>query len=219
MVSFLKLKKLSVAKTKKQILVIHGGDFFETRAEYVASLKREVLSKDDLFRDTGKRWRDNLQNDLGSTYEVFNPGMPSPDDAKYSDWKIRFDKILLFLKDEVIMVGHSLGGIFLARYLSENVLPVKIRAVFLVAAPYFKADKKKGMSVNAGFSLNGNFKKLESQTDIVYILHSKDDPVVDAKHAYMYTSAIPEAELVMLDTLGHFRQEHFTELIAIIKKC
>ncbi len=206
-----------MTKVKPQIVIVHSGNFFNTRAEYVASLKAEEISRDDLFRSDAKRWKDNLSRDLGDVYDVFLPEMPSADDAKYVEWKIRFDKVTFFLKDGVILIGHSLGGIFLARYLSENILPVKIKAVFLVAAPYFKADKKKGMNANAGFTLSGNFKKLEGQTNKIFVFHSKDDPVVEVKHAHMYASMIPLVQTVLLNKYGHFKQDHFVELIKEIQ--
>ena len=45
--------------------------------------------------------------------------------ARYEEWKIWFERMIPFLNDNVILVGHSLGGIFFVKYLSENLLPIK----------------------------------------------------------------------------------------------
>lgn len=207
----------------KQVLVIHGGIFFNTRAEYLASLKKEPMKREELFRDRSMRWKDNLGKDLGSDFEVFQPEMPSSEDAKYAEWKVVFEKAAAFLESDAILVGHSLGGIFLARYLSENTMKVRIAAVFLVAAPFFKPSKKgdarTGMRANAGFTVSdtpGFFKRLEAQAGKVTIYHSEDDQVVAVSHAKLYKKGMPHAEYVIFKDRGHFRAEHFPELVKAI---
>src|SRR5262245_46218365 len=106
-------------KSKKQVLVIHGGDFFDSRKEFIESLQKEEVTMEDLI-PSAKRWKDNLQSDLGKSYEVLFPKMPIKEDARYDEWKMWFEKIIPFLKQDAVLVGHSLGGIFLARYLREN---------------------------------------------------------------------------------------------------
>ena len=66
------------------------------------------------------------------------PQMPNKQNADYQAWKIEFEKILPDLDKDSILIGHSLGGIFLAKYLSENKLAQKLDSLHLVAAPYYK---------------------------------------------------------------------------------
>lgn len=207
-----------MARNKKQVLVIHGGDFFDTRKDFVESLKKLDLDKEEIFRLNATRWRDNLRSDLGRKFEVYLPKMPLGDDARYSEWKLWFEKMIPFLREGVILIGHSLGGIFLARYLSENGLPFKARAVFLVAAPYFKPKGKKGKNANAGFSLKGDFKKLEASTENLFLYHSVDDAVVPFSHAEELASRMPSARLVKFQGKGHFRLERFPELVSRIRQ-
>jgi predicted alpha/beta hydrolase family esterase len=202
---------------KRQVLVIHGGDFFDTRKEYAESLRKSKVSKEDFVYDESLKWKDNLARDLGKDFEVLFPTMPSKDDARYEEWKIWFEKIVPFLEGKPILVGHSLGGIFLARYLNESLLPVKIRAFFLVAAPYFEPSPKAGLKAHAGFSVRKNFQKLQSQTEHVFIYHSQDDKVVSPSHARKYKANLPQAELILFEDKGHFRQTHFSELVTAIQ--
>ena len=65
--------------------------------------------------------------------------MPNLINAKYNEWEIIFNKLVPFLNDTIIFIGHSLGGV-LAKYLSENKFPKKILATFLICAPYDDKD-------------------------------------------------------------------------------
>jgi predicted alpha/beta hydrolase family esterase len=49
------------------------------------------------------------------------PQMPSPDNAHYNEWLIVFKKLLECIPytEETIFVGHSLGGCFLLKALSD----------------------------------------------------------------------------------------------------
>jgi len=107
---------------KKQVVVIRGGNTFETRKAYVAYLKRYKLDIQKLKRGD---WKDSLNKDLGKTFEVILPRMPNASDARYEEWKIFFNKLRPFLRSGVILIGHSLGGTFLAKYLSQNRFPKK----------------------------------------------------------------------------------------------
>lgn len=198
---------------KKQIIVIHGGDTFETYEEYIAFLKDFSIDSLDYF--TRKTWKETLSEKIGSQFEVIVPKMPNKTNAKYSEWKIWFEKLVPLLNSEIVLVGHSLGGIFLAKYLSENILPRKIKGAFLVAAPY--DDKDADYSL-ADFNLSDDLGKLQSQSGKLFIFHSKDDPVVPFADFEKYKSALPDAHTVIFENRGHFNQEEFPELVDMIKE-
>ena len=102
---------------KQQIFVIHGGNASNSYHEYLKYLKAKKITLDDFHR---KDWKTGLAEKLGRNFEVHNPAMPNKQNAKYLEWKIYFEKIIPLMKAPVILVGHSLGGIFLAKYLSEE---------------------------------------------------------------------------------------------------
>src|SRR3989344_3659970 len=104
---------------KTQIVVIHGGDTFDTYEQYLSFLKNYKIDF-ERFRENKKDWKATLAEKLGENYEVISHSMPNKRNAKYIEWKIWFEKFIPFLNPEVILVGHSLGGAFLAKYFSEN---------------------------------------------------------------------------------------------------
>ena len=132
----------------KQIVLIHGGTTFETYEEYMAYLRSIKLTLEKIQK---KDWKDNLANALPE-FQVIYPKMPNAKNARYEEWKIWFEKLFPLLNNEVILVGHSLGAIFLAKYLSENTFPKKIKSLHLVAGPYDDTDCDEPL---ADFSLSG----------------------------------------------------------------
>jgi len=195
---------------KKQVIVIHGGDTFETYEEflnflrnYKIDIERYKTSKDD--------WKPGLRQKLGEDYEVILPIMPNKTNARYEEWKLWLEKIIPFLNGEVILIGHSLGASFVAKYLSENKFPKKLKGVFLVSG-VFDRDFE-GYSL-LSFSLP---KKLDLQTENIYLYHSKDDLVVPFRALEDFKKALPEANVRVFEDRKHLNQGEFPELVQDIK--
>jgi len=196
---------------KKQIVVVHGGNTFDTYEEYLNYLKNYELNFDKL---KAEGWKETLDEKLGEGFEVISPEMPNSANAKYSEWKIIFDKLIPFLEDTVVLMGHSLGGIFLAKYLSENSFPKKILATYLIAAPYDDKDSEDSLG---DFILPATLEKFKRQVGRIFIYHSEDDSIVPFVDFKKYTKALPKAEKNIFKTKGHFMQEEFPELIESIQ--
>lgn len=201
---------------KKQIFIVHGGESYGTEKQYIADLRRQRIDIDDYLKPHPKKWKETLAKRLGKSFEVIYPEMPGNRwNNKYPEWKIWFEKFFPYLKDDIILVGHSLGGIFLAKYLAENRFPKKVRATILVAAP-FASGLKRGKPL-ADFSLPKSLKRLDDQGGDISIYQSKDDPIVPFSDAKRYKKALPSALLVPFDDKGHFSVVDFPELVRHIR--
>ena len=196
----------------KQVVIIHGGTTFTTYRDYIKYLETRELSLDRIR--PALDWKATIGTDLGKNYDVIAPKMPNNTNAKYKEWKIWFERITHLLGDEVILVGHSLGGVFLAKFLSESNLPAKIKAVFLVAAPFDDSDIEDEDLTE--FKLPKSLANISSQASKIYLLHSKDDPVVPFSHLEKYSQALPGAKKVIFKNNGHFRQPTFPEIAKLI---
>lgn len=201
---------------KKQVVVIHGGDTFRTYKDYLLYLRKKKLDFESL-KSEKRGWKAGLNDALGRNFEVILPRMPNPINAKYSEWKIIFNKLLPFLKNRVVLVGHSLGGIFLAKYLAESKFPKKILATFLIAAPYDGKDRNANYTLG-DFVLPKSLVQFQKQGGKIFICHSKDDPVVPFKDLQKYQNALPTANAATFEERGHFNQEKFSWLVRNIKK-
>jgi len=134
--------------------------------------------------------------------------MPNRQNARYDEWSLWLERHVPFLRDGVILVGHSMGGIFLAKYLSENVFPVRIGMLALVAAPF---DDETNGSLG-DFVLSDNLENVSRQVGTILLFHSQDDPAVPFTECAKYARALPEAETIVLDGRGHFLDPDFPEL-------
>jgi hypothetical protein len=195
---------------QKQIVVIHGGDSYETREKFLDVLKKRKVTKGSFFPKSD--WKSNLQKDLGDEYEVLSPRMPNKQNARYDEWKAWFERAFPFVENGVILVGHSMGGLFLAKHLSENKFPRKISAFFLVAPVYRDAEGA------ANFPITADLKKAWEQCPNIHIFQSEDDPLVAMSEVEEYQKAWPDAKRHAFQNRGHFNQETFPEIVEEIKK-
>ncbi len=192
--------------------MIHGGNTFDSKKDYISFLKNMEV---DLDRYRKKKWGSQLRNELGDDHDVLLLKMPNPANAKYSEWKLVFDKVAPLLENNVILIGHSLGALFLIKYLSSNNFPKKIGAIMLVAPPYDDEDMEESLG---DFKLPESLKKLEEQASKIFIYHSEDDEVVPYKHFKKYKNALPGSTFRGLKKRGHFNKPKFPEIIRDIRK-
>jgi len=196
---------------KKQVVAIDGGSTYKTYREYMSHLKSFDI---DLDRYKKKKWRRSLQGKLGRNYEVLLLKMPNSKNAKYDEWEILFKRIGPLLRNNVILIGHSLGGVFLARYLSENKFPKKILATMLVAPPY----KEEYLDEYLGsFAVSNDLSKFKKQGGHIYIYQSKDDSIVPYANFEKYMEVLPGTVCRVFKKRGHFNQAEFPELVRDIR--
>jgi predicted alpha/beta hydrolase family esterase len=115
---------------KTLVFYIHGGTTFKSKKEYLDFLKNRKVSLDEKVK-----WSElYLDEKLGSSFHVVRPRMPLQENATYEEWKLTFESYLPLMKvyEKVVLIGVSLGGIFLAKYLTEQNLRKKVLATFLI---------------------------------------------------------------------------------------
>ncbi len=200
-------------KKQKQILIINGGMTFKSKKDYLDFLRKREVSM-------GKRskWSDDyLDKKLGKNFEITRPRMPLQDDAKYEEWKIHFERYIPHLRNGTILIGTSLGGIFLAQYLSENKFPKRLGGVFLVCPPFDGTLSSEDLV--GGFRLQSDLSLLAKSSKNLYLLFSADDDVVPVEHAEKYRKKLPNAKILIYKSKnGHFLVKEFPEIIKLIQK-
>lgn len=200
---------------KQQVVYIHGGQAFSEYQAFLDHLKTREI-REFSGNEIVKRWPSTLVEGLGEDFEVFSPSMPNSQNAKYEEWKIWFERYFEYLYDGVILVGWSQGGYFLVKYLIENQMPMRIKALLLVAAPFEPADFGGEDGGDFAFATD-QVGELSEKVSNISILHSKDDFVVPYDHALKYAASLPAATFMSFEDKNHFLIEEFPELLKIIK--
>ena len=191
---------------KRQIFIIHGGDSFKTQRGYLKFLKNYKISL-ERYRAGKKDWKTDLHRKLGKNFEVFLPMMPNRINAKYKEWELWLNKFIPHMKTGAILIGHSLGGLFLAKYLSNNKITKKISAVFLIATPYNEGD----------FTTPKSFGLLEKQSGKLFLYQSRNDTIVPFKDLEKYRARLQSAIYRISKNQGHFNVGSIPGLIKDIK--
>ncbi len=199
---------------KKQIILIRGWEAKENYKDFYDFLEKQEF---DPYEEKTKRWNRNLWEILGSNFEVIEIPMPNRHFADYKAWKIIFEKVFPYLKDEVIFIGHSLGWTFLTKYFQEennNKLLEKIKKIILVA-PAFKDDE---VEILWNFNFDQKLNNLLKIQEKIIIFWSKDDFVVPFSDIEDFMKVLPKAEYKIFENKGHFLQENFDELKEELEK-
>ena len=153
-----------------------------------------------------------LEKVLGDGYHIVRPQMPDPNYPNYELWSKKLGESIRSLHQPAILVGHSLGGSVLLKYLAEQHVPAKVSGLFVVAAPYWGTAN---WEVDE-FMLPENFASVLGGQSI-FFYHSQDDEAVPLKHMLYYAHELPLAAVRELKHRGHLFSSGLPELIKDIE--
>lgn len=155
-----------------------------------------------------------LKRELGSGFSVLAPKLPRPQAPDYGPWKAKLAAILSGMKGDVILIGHSLGGSVLLKYLSEEKVKIRIPALFLAATPFWG---EKGWEYDM-FRLQDGFAKKLPAIPFIFLYHSRKDEVVEFRHLKRYADKLPKALLRPISGNSHvFDEAGLPEMVADLK--
>jgi valyl-tRNA synthetase/predicted alpha/beta hydrolase family esterase len=179
---------------KSNLVIIHGGiDEHDRWQQWLESGKSNTYWFGKAPADGTKPWKATIRDFCEANYiDCLAPSLIATK-AKYEDWKVIFEKAVPYINSNTVLVGHSLGSMFLARYISENKLDYK--SVFLVAGARLSCDDNSSFVAGGDLSILNNSK--------TYIIHSQDDDVVSFQKSQQLAGLLPSANFVELDGYGH----------------
>lgn len=141
----------------------------------------------------------SLQQALGDEYDVHYPQMPDEQKPDMQIWKTKITRELEALNGRVMLVGHSVGGPALLKYLSEENVAKPIAVLFLLAAPSWDED-------------DWNFDDLKLPRDLaarllpipqIFLYHNRDDEIVPFRHLALHAARLPRAIVRESNSGGH----------------
>lgn len=149
-----------------------------------------------------KRLVESLQHALGPGFEIRYPVIQDDGEASYHQWRTLIDEELTGMSGPVIMVGHSVGGSVLAKWLSDGYGAREIGGVFLIASPFWGGDGWRYEGYEE-LELPAGFAAKPSQELPIYLYHCRDDATVPFEHLSLFAQVMPQATVRALDDGGH----------------
>lgn len=125
--------------------------------------------------------------------------MPVPENPRYLAWKMALQSSLPVGGNKAALIGHSLGGSVIVKYLSEGLCQMPIAGLFLIGTPYWG---KRGWVVDE-FVFDHGFESKLPDIDKIFIYHSRQDQWVPYSHAKVYMKSLPHATLRSLSGNDH----------------
>jgi predicted alpha/beta hydrolase family esterase len=164
---------------RKQILFIHG-----------AGNQHKPLGSGKLVA--------SLRQQLGRDYDVLAPDMPDPDHPRYLAWRGQIEQELGRLDADALLIGHSLGGSMLLKYLAEETYQKPIAGLFLVAVPYWgKQDWE------LEYAVPDDFASHLPTIQHLFLYHSRADENVPFSSLRRYQENLPRATVRALAGKEH----------------
>lgn len=157
-----------------------------------------------------------LRRALGAAYELRYPKMPHESDPDYELWKARIQEELARVEDAVILIGHSLGGSFLLKYISEEKTITKIAGMFLIAAAYWGGDGWRYDGYERVVLPEDFAAKLSRETPI-FFHHGNRDEIVPFAHLALYAERFPQAVIRAVHGADHQLNGDLSNVVADIK--
>ena len=140
--------------------------------------------------DEDAKLADSLRRELGDGFTVEYPRMPREDEPDYDRWRSAIGDALHRIGRATVVVGHSIGGYLLLRYLVTERIDVPIIAICSIAAPFPGGDSD---WTYEGFDLPDRFAERLPADAAVLLYACEDDQIVPFAHRDVYAAAIPRA--------------------------
>lgn len=154
-----------------------------------------------------KNWFPWLKQELGKRKRnCIVPSFPTPYKQDYESWSEILKSYLRvgYITEETTFITHSLGGIFIVKFLIEN--KVKIKKLITVAGfnhLKFEDDYKLYESF---YTSEEKLQEIEKYCKERICIYANDDPYVPEPEALHFANLI-SAEKVIIKNAGHFNEK------------
>ncbi|CDO04601.1 putative esterase of the alpha/beta hydrolase fold protein [Oceanobacillus picturae] len=156
-----------------------------------------------------------LKKECVNTHNIIHPAMPSPLDPYYAEWRKVIRRTLDLVEGEVTLIGHSLGGSVLLKFLAEEEVNIPINKLISIAAPFWGINKE---WQRKDFILHSNISEKNPDVPNIFFLHSKLDAIVPIEHMQRYSKHFPQAKFIELEGDAHLFTDGLPMLVELLKE-
>jgi predicted alpha/beta hydrolase family esterase len=148
-------------------------------------------------------WRPWLMGELAK-YDIYGCSlpMPRPNSPIKEEWLNTISGAVGDLREEIFLVGHSLGVPAILRYLETLKEKEKVGGVVLVSGPFNLIKRNGYENVNKFLEDSFDFEKIKKVCKNFVIIHGDNDKAVPFSDALKY-SEIFSCNLITIHNGGH----------------
>ncbi len=161
-------------------------------------------------------WLKQELEKIGCTTIV--PQFPTPQNQTLENWFTIFSQYERHFNENTILIGHSLGGVFLLRVLEKY--HHKIKAALLVGTPIGILPIKNYEGDKLFLAKPFNWEKIRKSCDTFFVYHSNNDPYVCVENGEELAKQL-HTKLTFVENAGHFNKAagylKFEDLLRKIK--
>lgn len=139
----------------------------------------------------------------GKDCRVFVPQFPSPkrEPASILEWLKVLKDYEQYIKEDTVLIGHSLGGVFTLRILEK--LKHQVKAVFLIGTPVGIKLILNYNRDNSFSSFNFDWDNIKNKSEHFFVYHSDNDPYVSLENGKQLAKELG-IKLTFIPNAGHF---------------
>ena len=162
--------------------------------------------------------KDNLET---RNIEVVLPSFPPQEGVIYENWAKILDEYKNQIRNDSIIICHSIGNEFVIKYLAQNNLPIDTYIGLAGFAEKFYHEGKETLNLAVKEFLVTDEEKRDfiSLSHKRYAIYSDDDHIVPFNVLSNYPGEI-DAEAILIPGIGHMGKrsgmEQFPELLRLI---
>lgn len=148
---------------------------------------------------------------------VFVPKFPTPENQSLENWLKVFEEYKQYLNEDSIVVGHSLGPVFLLNILEKLDKPIK--AAFFVSGFVGLLENPEFDNINKSFvDKNFDWQKIKQNCKKFYVFHSDNDPYVPLEKAEQLAKNLG-VDVILVKNAGHFNEKAgYTKFELLLEK-
>ena len=148
-------------------------------------------------------------------HKVYAPFFPTPIGQTLENWMQEFEPYWKFVNEETVLVGRSIGPVFILRLLEKS--KVKVKAAFLVAGfcSDIGLDEFKPLT-DSFIKKPFNWRKIRKNCGRFFVYNSDNDPYVPLENGKELAKNLG-SELILVKGAEHFWFKNFQQILADIR--
>lgn len=144
------------------------------------------------------------------------PSFPTPYKQDYESWSkiLKAYSEIGYITEDTTFITHSLGGIFIVKFLLEN--KIKVKKIITIAG-FNNLKFEDDMNLYKSFYFDEDLSDIKSYSLERISFYSDNDPYVPQSNAEEFADIIL-SEKILVNEAGHFNEKYgYTEFTELLK--